>query len=114
MTTNETRSIREIRNSDERTVGDYLVVDEDTGTFACAKCGHGLGPVDGNYKEELALRERDVEDLGDLWIDPSILLDEDVVFREYLCPGCATRIATESCRRDDPIVQDLQLDLETL
>lgn len=112
MTTNETRSIREVRNSSDRTVGDYLVVDD--GAFECAKCGHGLGPVDGNYKERLALRERNVEELGELWIDPSILLDEDVVFREFLCPSCATRIATESCRRDDSIVQDLSLEEETL
>ncbi|WP_254838588.1 acetone carboxylase subunit gamma [Natronomonas marina] len=112
MSTNDARSIEEVRDGDDRTVGDYLAVED--GSFACAKCGHDLGPVDGNYKEHLALRERDVEDLGDLWIDPSILLDEDIVFREFLCPGCATRLATESCRRDDPIVNGLRLDPETL
>lgn len=112
MNTNDTRSIQEIRESDDRTVGDYLVIED--GSFGCAKCGHDLGPVDGNYKAKLALREREVEELGDLWIDPSILLDEDIVVREFLCPSCATRLAIESCRDGDPIVNDLRLDPETL
>ena len=110
----ETRTVQEIRESGDRTVGDYLAVDADSGTFSCAKCGHWLGPVEDNYKEQLVVRERDVEELGDLWIDPSILLDEEIVFREFLCPGCATRISTESCRQGDPIVPDVRLDTETL
>lgn len=111
-TTTDVRSIEEIRESDLRTVGDYLaVVDE---SFQCAKCDEELGPVDGNLKANLALRERDVQDLGDLWIDPEILLDEDLVFREFLCPGCGTRLTTESCRRDDPIINEIRIDPETL
>lgn len=108
----DTRTITEIRDSDMRTVGDYLAIEDDS--FQCAKCDQDLGPVDGNLKTNLALREREVEDLGDLWIDPSRLLDEDIVFREFLCPGCGTRLTTESCRRDDPIVNEIRLDPETL
>lgn len=110
--TTDTRSIEEIRDGGRHTVGDYLVVSD--GAFQCAKCDHDLGSVDGNLKANLALRERDVEELGDLWIDPAQLLDEDIVFREFLCPGCGTRLATESCRRDDPIVSEIRLDPETI
>lgn len=114
MTDHDTdaRSVPEIRKSDTRTVGDYLAIDG--GSFQCAKCDHDLGPVDDNLKAHLALREREVEALGDLWIDPSTLLDEDIVFREFLCPGCGTRLTTESCRRDDPVVNEIRLDPETL
>lgn len=106
------RTVAEIRDSDMRTVGDYLAIEDDS--FRCAKCDHGLGPVDGNVKAQLALREREVEDLGDLWIDPSMLLDEEIVFREFLCPGCGTRLTTESCRRNDSVVDEISLDPETL
>lgn len=106
------RTVAEIRDSDTRTVGDYLAVED--GAFLCAKCDNDLGPVDGNLKANLALAEREVEDLGEEWIDPSMLLDEDIVFREFLCPGCGTRLTTESCRRDDPVIDEIRLDPETL
>lgn len=114
MTDHDTdvRSVTEIRESDTRTVGDYLAIKE--GSFQCAKCDQDLGPVDDNLKAHLALREREVEELGELWIEPEMLLDEDIVFREFLCPGCGTRLTTESCRRDDPIVNEIRLDPKTL
>lgn len=106
------RSVEEIRESNARTVGDYLAIED--GSYRCAKCDTDLGPVDDNLKAHLALREREVEDLGDLWIEPEMLLDEDIVFREFLCPGCGTRLTTESCRRNDPVVNEIRLDPETL
>lgn len=112
MTEYSDTTIDEIRARDSRTVGDYLEIE--SGHFQCAKCEQDFGPVDENLKQGLAMREREVEDLGELWIDPSTLLDEDIVVREFFCPGCATRITIESCRRDDPMVNDIRLDPETL
>ena len=105
-------TIEEIRERNSRTVGDYLEIKD--GDFQCAKCEQNFGAVDGNLKAGLAMREREVEDLGDLWIDPGTLLDEDIVVREFFCPECATRITIESCRREDPIINEIQLDPETL
>lgn len=112
MTEADDTTIDEIRERDSRTVGDYLEIQD--GTFRCTKCEREFGPVDENFKTGLAMREREVEDLGDLWIDPGTLLDEDIVVREFFCPGCATRIAIESCRRDDPVILEIKLDPETL
>lgn len=105
-------TIEEIRNSDSPTVGDYLRIENDR--FHCAKCEHELGNVSEGIKRNLALRELDVEDLGNNWIDPALILDEEIVFREFLCPECATRIFTESCRRDDPIVEEVRINPDTL
>lgn len=112
MTEFDTTTIDEIRERDSRTVGDYLEIVSDE--FQCAKCQHTFGPVDENPKAGLAMREREIEDLGDLWIEPETLLDEDLVVREFLCPNCATRITIESCRRDDPVVDEIRLDPNTL
>lgn len=106
------KSITEIRAEKNRTVGDYLLVENDR--FYCAKCNYEIGNVENGIKSNLALRERPVEGLGKNWIDPGLLLDEDIVFREYMCPECATRIATESCRRDDPVIEEIRLDPDSM
>ena len=41
--------------------------------------------------------------------DPKTYIDEEVVFREYACPGCATLIETEIILKSLPPVFDKQL-----
>lgn len=100
--------IDELRASEKRLIGDYIELDGDE--LRCAKCGHDFGSADKNYKQQLALRERNIEDLGPLWIPPSELVDDEMTFREFYCPNCATRITTEVAEEGDPIVEDLKLD----
>lgn len=106
--TNDLPSVEELRASGKRLVGDYLELDGDR--LRCAKCGHDLGPADGNYKEHLALRKRAIEDLGRLWIPPSKLVDDEMEFREFYCPDCATRLTTEVAAAGEPIVEDMSID----
>ncbi|MGQ4557094.1 hydantoinase B/oxoprolinase family protein [Halobellus sp. GM3] len=99
--------IEEIRESDQYHIGDYLRVEDDR--FECSKCGHDLGFVDENVKHELALRTRDIEDLGPLWIDPHVLVDDEMEFRDFYCPTCATRIATEIAKEGAEYYPHLRL-----
>lgn len=107
--TEDLPSIDELRASGRRLVGDYIELDG--GQLRCAKCGYDFGPADENYKECLALRERNIEDLGRLWIPPKKLVDDEMTFREFYCPDCATRITTEVAAEGEAIVEDMTIDI---
>lgn len=108
--TEDLPTVAELRASEKRLIGDYLELDGEQ--LRCAKCRCDFGPADGNYKERLALRERDIEDLGRLWIPTSTLVDDEMTFREFYCPGCATRITTEVVAEGEAIVEDMSIDVE--
>ena len=55
--------------------------------------------------------EHAVEDIGTQFRDPGIYVDDTIVWREFICPGCATRLATEVCRPDDEVLAEIRLSL---
>ena len=58
----------------------------------CRHCTHVLSGG-SNTPLQLALRDSPSRDAGpSVVVDPAMLLDEPIVFREYFCPGCFTRL----------------------
>jgi hypothetical protein len=41
--------------------------------------------------------------------DPRTFVDDDVVWRDLLCPGCGTRLATEVAYPGAPLFDELRL-----
>lgn len=95
-------------------LGAHIEVAPDTGTASCAECGESFGAIDANLKAALVVNERPVEDAGPHYVDPSRFVDDNVVFREYYCPGCGTRQFTQTARPEDGHVSEVELDPETL
>jgi N-methylhydantoinase B len=91
-------------------VADAFVVIEREGApwYACAACGHSHGPADADPKRGLLVRERSIAELSD-W-NRFGLVDE-IVVREYYCPGCALLASAEVRRRGEPPLEDTRLAL---
>lgn len=95
-------------------LGAHIAVDTETGLARCAECDEEFGPVDGNLKQELVVNEGPVADAGPYFDDPSRFVSEDVVLREYYCPGCGTRQFVQTARPDDDHISEVELDPDTL
>jgi N-methylhydantoinase B len=95
----------------EFTLGEYLevVTDGAERRFRCAKCGHDLGPTADNYKDHTLVREAPLQEAGPLIGDPKRFIDDEMVFRQYFCPGCVTLIENEVNRASEPPLRDIEL-----
>ena len=96
----------------DHAIGPHLTVDGETAT--CAECGETLGSITENLKAGLLVEEAPIEDAGPHYVDPERFVSEEMVFRRYYCPGCATQLFTESCKPSDEPVSEMELDPETL
>lgn len=79
--------------------------------YVCRNCGTEVGPVAENYKKFCLYRERSVEQIGRLFGDPRRFIDDDVVLREFLCPGCHILFDSEVSRRTEAPVKDIEIHL---
>jgi N-methylhydantoinase B len=92
-----------------QTVGDVYWLDRASGEYRCCGCATALGPIAGNPKETMALWEHPIEDLGIGMPSPRVFVDVDVVWRDFFCPGCGTRIATETAFPGEPPLHEFDL-----
>jgi N-methylhydantoinase B len=92
-------------------IGEDIWVDHDAGAYRCAHCGEEIGALSSHTKEKLGVWEHPVEEIGKEFRDPGIYVDDTIVWREFVCPGCATRLATEICRPDDEVLAEIRLSL---
>jgi acetone carboxylase gamma subunit len=69
----------------------------------CTECSHQLAEYHGDYKREAAMRELPITALSPL--NAGGLIDE-VVLREFLCPGCGTALAIDVQLRDEAICDE--------
>jgi N-methylhydantoinase B len=104
---------------DDRVVmraGQWLAVayGEDGHSFTCARCGENLGPADADPKERMVRRDLPLSEAGLRFPDATRFLDENVAFRQFACPGCATALDHEIAVGDDPVLTRMQLRLGTL
>lgn len=90
-------------------IGEDILVDRDAGAYRCAHCGEKIGSIDGHAKQELLVHQHPVADIGRRFGDPAVYVDDEIVWREFFCPGCATRLATEVCRPDDEVLVEIRL-----
>jgi N-methylhydantoinase B len=68
-----------------------------------------VGSLAEHTKERLLVHQHAVEEIGARFGDPGIYVDDEIVWREFFCPGCATRLATEVCRPDDEVLVEIRL-----
>ncbi|MDQ3476100.1 MAG: hypothetical protein M3492_07150 [Actinomycetota bacterium] len=72
------------------------VLNAEDGSLTCAHCAHALegGPTD--YVARLPRYESPVSAAGpQVYAESRVFVDTDVVFRQYICPGCSTAFLTE-------------------
>jgi N-methylhydantoinase B len=86
----------------------HLAIDDEQ-QIVCRKCGYVLGSATRNFKEGAVVKERSVLDANPLIVDPSLFIDETMVFRQYFCPGCATLLENEIVLASTAAVWDKQL-----
>jgi N-methylhydantoinase B len=92
------------------TIADAYVIDRDEGVFRCHRCATDLGALDGNPKLAMASRERPTHSLDPSYPEVSKFVDDEVVFRDYCCPGCGVRLATETGYPGEAPFHELRLD----
>lgn len=80
--------------------------------FVCNRCEKELGPAEEDYKRHCLYRERPVQEIGRLFGDPRRFVDDDIVFREFLCPNCGGLFDTEINRVTEPPVHDISVRVE--
>lgn len=62
----------------------------------CRWCATGIGDGGSNLAEQVVVRDQRVgEAVPGTWAQSSEYVDNDIVFRSYLCPGCATQLRAE-------------------
>lgn len=88
-----------------------LAIDSRDGrsVFVCNRCESALGPAEEDYKRHCMYRERPVQELGRLFGDPRRFVDDDIVFREFMCPQCGGLFDTEINRASEPPVHDISV-----
>lgn len=88
-------------------IHEYLELKD--GEIVCVKCGHRFGPADENYKLGALQIDRKLEEANPLLGDAGRYVDADVVFRQYVCPGCGVLLDNEIARVDDPPLWDIRI-----
>ncbi len=93
--------------------GELKVTQVDGRAFiVCADCGHYLCEAAGNYKLGCARIDGSLNELDDfLYGDAEEELDDTMVYRSYICPGCGVLMENELARSEEPPFWDVQLNL---
>ena len=87
----------------------HLDVDVDSGEVVCRTCEEALCGADENYKLHALCERLPVAEAGPLVNDPATYVDDDLEFRRFYCPGCATQLATELIEADREPVHEVEL-----
>jgi acetone carboxylase gamma subunit len=100
------------RESEEATMQlDHHLEITEEGRYRCRKCGHDLGSAATNFKQHAVCKVRPIEYANPLIVDPATFIDDEVVFRQYFCPGCATLLENEVILADSEPVWDKQVEV---
>lgn len=94
-----------------RAIHEYVEIRDKEGRrmFACTECGHSLGDYRGNYKHHLLMEETPTTGIPTN-IDASYFIDDEMVLRQYCCPGCQLMMTMELSRKDEPIKTEMLLE----
>ena len=89
-------------------VGDaFVIVDGAAGAdLRCARCNHVFGPRGEDPKLHAVVAERSITDSSEL---NSYGATEDLVLREFYCPGCGAMVAANVQRHGDPVMREITL-----
>ena len=95
-------------------VGDDIgiAVSPSGSVWVCNECRGVLGPAAENYKDYAAMRGRNPHEIDPvLYANPQDFCDDEIVLREFFCPGCGGLLALEIAKVEDPPLLELRLDL---
>jgi N-methylhydantoinase B len=92
-----------------QTIADVYVVDREADRIECHRCGTALCTLGESPKDGMAVVERPVHSLTPGAPDPRTFVDDDVVWRDFLCPGCGVRLAAEVAYPGAPAFRELEL-----
>lgn len=97
-------------------INEYLELDPEAERIACGECGEDLCDARDNYKEHTALRTGPLTDAGPVFDAPEEIYEDppDIEFRQFFCPNCATLFDYEIALKNDPILHDVEIDLDKL
>jgi len=87
-----------------------LVRAADATVYRCG-CGRELAPGDANFKDGCAVRESPVDSLGPGYSSFAPEMMKKMCFREFFCPACGARLATEIARVGDEYLWDIEVQL---
>jgi N-methylhydantoinase B len=83
--------------------------------LCCAACGEVLGSVAEGYRTGCGRLETPLQEIDPaLFLDPLTQLDETLVVRHYVCPGCAAFLDADVCRLGEELYADVELVVEAL
>ncbi|WP_458204474.1 acetone carboxylase subunit gamma [Haladaptatus sp. NG-SE-30] len=86
-----------------------LAVDIDSRTIVCRNCDGELCDADENYKLHALCERKPVAEAGPLVNDPTEYVDDELEFRQYYCPSCATLLTNEVIQAELEPIHDKQL-----
>ena len=89
--------------------GVALATIDGAASFACAACGHALGAASHTYRLGCCELDMDMTDISELFTSPSRETGQQLVFRRYVCPGCARILDGSVCRPDDEPFCDVKV-----
>jgi N-methylhydantoinase B len=90
-------------------IGEDMWADRSARVYCCAHCATEIGSLDAHPKERLVTHTHPLAEIGPRFVDPSTFVDDEIVWREFFCPGCGTRLATEVARPDDEPMAEVRL-----
>jgi N-methylhydantoinase B len=92
-------------------VSEGLVVakQEDESVYVCRKCRVIIQNAAENYKSGCIKKVSDLMDVGLSPIDPKQFIDDEIVYREYFCPGCGLLFQGDFTRKEDADFWDIRL-----
>jgi N-methylhydantoinase B len=80
--------------------------------LCCADCGELLGTPGLGYRGGCGWLEMELTEVDpELFLDPRTQLDEVLVVRHYVCPGCAALLDADICRPGAEAYNDVVLDV---
>jgi N-methylhydantoinase B len=66
------------------------------GTLECVHCQQKLEGTPSDFLSSLPVHEGPPNEAGPhIFANPAVYIDEEVVFRQYYCPGCFTALRSE-------------------
>ncbi len=77
--------------------------------LCCHHCSQGLTGLHGNYRRGAAELETRLPDLSPFFGDPTTQVSSEVIYRQYLCPGCGSLLDAEICQPEDEPSQDVEV-----
>jgi N-methylhydantoinase B len=78
--------------------------------YVCG-CGQDLGPGEANFKDSCSVKESPVDSIGPGYTSFATDVMLQMCFREFFCPSCGARLATEVTRVTDGYLWDIELRL---